>query len=60
VKFPRLTIGAFHDALRRLADGGRLRLSGWPKILDDVPDPQLALFVSSKVTYSAHPIRPAG
>jgi hypothetical protein len=57
---PGLSIGAFHDALRRLADAGRLRLSGWPKMLDDMPAPQLALFVSSKVMYYAHPIRSAG
>jgi hypothetical protein len=52
---PDLTIGVFQDALRTLHNAGRLRLSGWPRMLDDMPQPELALFVSSKVMYHAHP-----
>ena len=50
-----LTIGAFHDALRRLEQAGRIRLTGWGRMLDDIPEPELALFVSSKVMYYAQP-----
>jgi len=50
-----LTIGAFQDALRKLHQAGRIRLSGWPRMLDDLPQPHLALFVSSKVMYYAQP-----
>lgn len=48
-----LTIGAFQDALRNLHRAGRIRLSGWPRMLDDLPQPNLALFISSKVMYYA-------
>ncbi|CAN5299427.1 hypothetical protein BH10PLA2_BH10PLA2_05880 [soil metagenome] len=50
-----LTIGEFQDALRNLHDAHRIRLGGWPKMLDDLPQPQLALFISSKVMYYAQP-----
>jgi hypothetical protein len=50
-----LTIGTFQDTLRTLSDAGRIRLSGWPRMIDDMPQPQLALYVSSKVMYYAHP-----
>jgi hypothetical protein len=59
-RYPDLTIGAFHDALRSLHDAGRIRLSGWPRMLDDLPQPGLALFVSSKVMYYAQPAHPSG
>lgn len=48
-----LTVGAFQDALRKLHDSERIRLGGWPRMLDDIPQPELALFVSSKVMYYA-------
>jgi len=57
---PQLTPGAFQDALRKLYDAGRLRLGGWPRMLDDIPQPQLAFFVSSTVMYYAHPAHPIG
>lgn len=52
---PQMTIGTFQDALRKLSEAGRVRLGGWPRMLDDMPQPQLAFFVSSKVMYYAHP-----
>jgi hypothetical protein len=52
---PRLSVGAFHDALRRLYDARGIRLGGWPKSIQELPDPDLALFVSHKVMYYAHP-----
>jgi hypothetical protein len=55
---PNLSIGAFQDALRTLHRAGRIGLSGWPRMHDDMPRPELALFISSKVMYYAHPARP--
>lgn len=52
---PRLSVGEFHDALRRLHDDRTIRLGGWPKSIQELPDPDLALFVSHKVMYYAHP-----
>jgi hypothetical protein len=56
-RHPNLTVGAFHDALRGLANATppRLRLSGWSKTIHELPDPELALFVKHTVTYYAHP-----
>lgn len=52
---PGISTGQFHDTLRTLYDARRIRLGGWPKMLDDMPDPELALFVSSKVMYYVKP-----
>jgi hypothetical protein len=49
-----LTIGAFHDLLRNLHKQQRLELSGWGGTLDQLPEPELALFISRKVMYYAH------
>lgn len=54
-RHPHLTVGEFQDALRKLHDANRIRLGGWPRMLDDLPKPELALFVSSKVMYYAQP-----
>lgn len=51
---PDVTIGEFHDALRKLHDASTIRLGGWPKTIYELPEPELALFVSSKVMYYAH------
>jgi hypothetical protein len=48
-----LTIGGFHDLLRTLYDRQRIRLTGWHDSPDRIPDPNLALFISSKVMYYA-------
>jgi hypothetical protein len=50
---PALTIGEFHDLLRSLYDHRRIRLTGWHDSPDRMPEPNLALFVSSKVIYYA-------
>jgi hypothetical protein len=52
---PGLTVGAFHDLLRRLHNTGQVRLTGWGQTLDEIPRPDLALFVSHKVMYYVHP-----
>jgi hypothetical protein len=57
VRHRELTVGAFHDALRRLATATqpRLELSVWSKTIHELPEPELALFVKHKVMYYAHP-----
>ncbi|WP_439628368.1 hypothetical protein [Gemmata sp.] len=54
-RHPGLTIGAFHDALRGLDDAGRVRLKDWPRMLDELPRPELALFVTHTVMYHVQP-----
>jgi hypothetical protein len=53
-RFATLQIGEFHDALRQLFPS-RIRLSGWGRVHDEMPAPELALFISTKVMYYAHP-----
>lgn len=50
---PELTIGHYHDALRQLHEAGRIRLSGWSGPLENLPEPNLAMFIAHKVMYYA-------
>jgi hypothetical protein len=50
---PGLSLGAFHDALRRLHDAGRVWLHPWPGPLYDLPEPPFALLVGHQVAYYA-------
>ena len=50
---PALTVGQFHDALRRLSDAGRVYLHPWTGPLYDVPEPAYALLVGHVVAYYA-------
>jgi hypothetical protein len=50
-----LSIGEFHNALRSLERKGRIKLSVWSKSIPELPEPELALFVTHKVMYYAHP-----
>lgn len=52
-QYPALTIGPYHDVLRQLHDEGRIRLSGWTGPLEDIPHPNLAMFLSHRVMYYA-------
>ena len=52
-KAPGLTLGAFHDTLRRLHDSGQLYLHPWTGPLYDVPEPACALLVGHMVAYYA-------
>jgi hypothetical protein len=47
------TIGAFHDALRRLHDDGRLYLHPWTGPLYALPEPAFALLVGHEIAYYA-------
>jgi hypothetical protein len=48
-----LTIGQFHDELRRLHDGGQIYLHPWTGPLYQVPEPPYALLVGHLVAYYA-------
>jgi hypothetical protein len=50
---PGLTLGAFHDALRQLHDGGQAHLHPWTGPLYDIPEPAYALLVGHVVAYYA-------
>ncbi|MGH9678132.1 MAG: hypothetical protein ACRD36_13595, partial [Candidatus Acidiferrum sp.] len=46
-----LTIGLFHDCLRRLYDEGRVYLHPWTGPLHEIPEPNLALMMGHIVAY---------
>jgi hypothetical protein len=48
-----LTIGAFHDALRRLHDAGQVYLHPWTGPLHALPEPPFALLVGHEIAYYA-------
>jgi hypothetical protein len=50
---PALTVGGFHDALRRLSDDGRVYLHPWTGPLYELPEPAYALLVGHVVAYYA-------
>src|SRR5262245_175138 len=50
---PGLTIGTFHDALRRLHASGQVWLHPWTGPLYQVPEPSFALLVGHEVAYYA-------
>jgi len=48
-----LTIGRFHDGLRRLHDEGRIYLHPWTGPLHDLPEPPYALLIGHMIAYYA-------
>lgn len=50
---PHLTLGAFHDALRRLHQQGRIYLHPWTGPKYQMPEPACALLVGHDVAYYA-------
>lgn len=50
---PGLTIGEFHDALRRLQSAQRLRLQPWTGPLYGMPEPSFALLIGHEIAYYA-------
>jgi hypothetical protein len=50
---PGLTMGAFHDELRRLVDDGKIYLHPWTGPLYDLPEPPYALLVGHEIAYYA-------
>jgi hypothetical protein len=56
---PHLTIGQFHDFLRKLHDEERIYLHPWTGPLCDLPEPSLALLIGHEIAYYAS-IRSSG
>jgi hypothetical protein len=50
---PSLTLGQFHDGLRRLHDEGFVYLHPWTGPLYEIPDPACALLIGHAVAYYA-------
>jgi hypothetical protein len=50
---PHLTIGQFHDGLRRLHDQGQIYLHPWTGPLYEIPEPAYALLLGHAVVYYA-------
>ncbi len=50
---PRLSLGQFHDVLRRLHDEGSIYLHPWTGPLYDLPEPPKALLVGHEIAYYA-------
>jgi hypothetical protein len=48
-----LTIGAFHDVLRRLHESGKVYLHPWSGPLYELPEPPYALLVGHEIAYYA-------
>jgi hypothetical protein len=48
---PSLTIGRFHDGLRRLHDTAQIYLHPWTGPLYEIPEPALALLVGHEIAY---------
>ncbi len=48
---PALSLGSFHDVVRRLADAGQLRLSPFTQAMYQLPEPQYALIVGREIMY---------
>ena len=48
-----LSIGAFHDVLRRLEESGQIYLHPWTGPLSAIPKPPYALLVGHMVAYYA-------
>jgi hypothetical protein len=50
-RFPALSVGQFHDELRRLHAAGAVRLQPWTGPLSELPEPALALLAGHAVMY---------
>jgi hypothetical protein len=50
---PGLSLGLFHDALRRQQDAGRIYLHPWTGPLYAIPEPPCALLVGHEIAYYA-------
>lgn len=54
-KHPKLSVGAFHDALRILHDERKIYLHPWTGPLYQLPQPALSLLVGHEIAYYASP-----
>jgi hypothetical protein len=52
---PQLSVGSFHDGIRRLQARHEIALQPWTGSLHELPDPELALMQGHSVAYYASP-----
>lgn len=50
---PALTLGQFHDALRRLAEARRIRLSPFTQAMYQLAEPECAMIIGREIMYYA-------
>jgi hypothetical protein len=50
---PQMSLGIFHDALRKLQDIGRIYLHPWTGPLYEIPEPPCSLLVGHEIAYYA-------
>jgi hypothetical protein len=55
---PTLSLGSFHDGLRRLHEQGQIYLHPWTGPLYDLPEPSVALLVGHEIAYYASKCSP--
>jgi hypothetical protein len=48
---PALTLGQFHDLVRRLSDAGRIRLSPFTQAMYQLQEPECAMIVGREIMY---------
>jgi len=48
---PALSLGQFHDLVRRLADAGRVRLSPFTQAMYQLPEPECGMIVGREIMY---------
>ena len=48
---PALSLGQFHDLVRRLTEAGRIRLSPFTQAMYQLPEPECALIVGREIMY---------
>jgi hypothetical protein len=53
IHYPRLTLGEFHDSLRRLRTENRIHLHAWTGPLQEIPCPDVALMAGHDIAYYA-------
>ncbi len=53
IQSPHLTIGQFHDELRRLSVEGQIYLHPWTGPLYEIPEPTCALLLGHEISYYA-------
>lgn len=54
---PELSVGEFHDGLRRLQNEQRIALQPWTGPLHELPEPRLALMQGHSLAYYASPVQ---
>ena len=48
---PALSLGSFHDLVRRMADAGQVRLSPFTQAMYQLPEPECAMIVGREIMY---------